>query len=34
LKVLAGGEVPQLMECGLREVMEAAEFHSNAFKDN
>jgi len=33
LKVLAGGEVPELMECGLREVMIAAEFHKDAFND-
>lgn len=33
LKVMAGGEVPELMECGLREVMEAADYHRNAFKD-
>ncbi len=34
LEVLAGGEIPQLMECGLREVSEAAEFHKDAFKDS
>lgn len=33
LTVLAGGEAPELMECGVREVMQAAEFHSDAFKD-
>lgn len=33
LEVLAGGEVPELMECGLREVMAAAEFHKDAFTD-
>lgn len=33
LEVLAGGEVPELMECGLREVMTAAEFHKDAFTD-
>lgn len=34
LEVLAGGEVPELKECGLREVMEAAEFHRDAFIDD
>ena len=33
LTVLAGGEVPELMACGLREVMEAAEFHRDAFEE-
>lgn len=33
LKVLAGGEVPELVECGLKEVMKAAEFHRDAFAD-
>ncbi len=33
LTVLAGGEVPELMECGLREVMQAVAFHRDAFKD-
>lgn len=33
LTVLAGGEAPELMECGLREVMQAAEFHRDAFKN-
>lgn len=34
LEVLAGGEVPELKECGVREVMEAAEFHRDAFIDD
>ena len=33
LSVLAGGDVPELMECGLREVLEAAEFHRDAFEE-
>lgn len=33
LTVLAGGEVPELMACGLREVTKAAEFHRDAFKE-
>lgn len=33
LTVLAGGEVPELMACGLREVMEAAAFHRDAFEE-
>lgn len=33
LEVLAGGDVPELMECGLKEVMEAEEFHRGAFTD-
>lgn len=28
------GDVPELVESGLREVMEAAEFHGNAFTDD
>ncbi|WP_374764545.1 histone deacetylase family protein [Yunchengibacter salinarum] len=31
LDVLAGGDVPELVECGLKEVVEAAEFHREAF---
>jgi len=34
LEVLAGGEVPTLMECGVKEVLEAAEFHSDAFTED
>lgn len=35
LEVLAGGEPPEkLMERGLKEVEEAAEFHMDAFKDD
>ena len=34
LNVLAGGKIPKLMECGIREVKQAAEFHKEAFKDN
>lgn len=34
LEVLAGGEVPELEECGLKEVREAAEFHLDAFADD
>lgn len=34
LEVLAGGDVPDLEECGLREVMEAAAFHRDAFTDD
>ncbi|MGM0631757.1 MAG: histone deacetylase family protein [Pseudomonadota bacterium] len=33
LQVLAGGDVPELMESGVREVMAAAEFHRDAFAD-
>ncbi|MDX1693856.1 MAG: histone deacetylase [Ketobacteraceae bacterium] len=33
LEVLAGGEVPPLSECGLPEVMEAVDFHRDAFID-
>lgn len=33
LEVLAGREPPELFECGLREVMEAAEFHRDAFQE-
>jgi acetoin utilization deacetylase AcuC-like enzyme len=31
LEALAGKEPPELSECGLREVMQAAEFHRSAF---
>ncbi|MDO8862016.1 histone deacetylase [Haliea sp. E1-2-M8] len=34
LEVLAGGDVPELVECGLPEVMKAAEFHRDAFTDD
>jgi acetoin utilization deacetylase AcuC-like enzyme len=34
LEVLAGGEPPALMECGVKEVLKAAEFHRNAFIDD
>lgn len=34
LQVLAGGEVPQLQEAGVREVIEAAEFHRSAFDED
>ena len=34
LEVLAGGDVPELAECGLREVVQAAEFHRDAFTDD
>lgn len=34
LTVLAGGKIPKLMESGLREVMQAVEFHRDAFKDD
>jgi len=34
LEVLAGGEVPELAECGMKEVMDAAEFHRDAFADD
>ena len=33
LEVLAGGDVPKLVETGVREVQEAAEFHLAAFND-
>ncbi len=33
LEVLAGGDVPELMETGVREAEEAAEFHRSAFSD-
>ncbi|MFT6488110.1 histone deacetylase [Alcanivorax sp. IL2] len=33
LTVMAGGDVPELMECGLREVLEAAGFHRDAFEE-
>ncbi|WP_349431459.1 hypothetical protein Q9L42_016765 [Methylomarinum sp. Ch1-1] len=31
LEVLAGGDAPELQECGVKEVTEAAEFHRSAF---
>nr|MDA3870014.1 histone deacetylase [Gammaproteobacteria bacterium] len=34
LEVLAGGDVPELVESGLHEVMKAAEFHRDAFTDD
>lgn len=34
LQVLAGGEVPELEECGVKEVLLAAEFHRDAFTDD
>jgi acetoin utilization deacetylase AcuC-like enzyme len=34
LKVMAGGEVPELTECGVREVITAAEYHRDAFKED
>ena len=34
LEVLAGGEIPELSEPGVREVSEAAEFHASAFSDD
>lgn len=34
LEVLAGGEAPPLTECGLPEVLEAIEFHRDAFSDD
>jgi acetoin utilization deacetylase AcuC-like enzyme len=33
LETLAGGDVPELFESGVREVAEAAEFHHSAFSD-
>ncbi|MEX1198938.1 MAG: histone deacetylase [Pseudohongiellaceae bacterium] len=33
LEVLAGGDVPELSEFGVKEVMKAAEFHRDAFAD-
>jgi acetoin utilization deacetylase AcuC-like enzyme len=33
LTIMAGGEAPELTECGVREVTQAAEFHRDAFKD-
>lgn len=34
LEVLAGGDVPELQECGVKEVAEAEEFHRSAFTDD
>ncbi|PHS74181.1 MAG: histone deacetylase [Porticoccus sp.] len=34
LEVLAGGDAPEILECGVKEVMEAAEFHRTAFVDD
>ena len=34
LEVLAGGDAPEILECGVKEVMEAAEFHRTAFIDD
>jgi len=34
LEVMAGGEVPELFESGVKEVAEAAEFHLSAFSDD
>lgn len=34
LEVLAGGEVPEVREIGVREAEEAAEFHRSAFSDD
>ncbi|MGM0655747.1 MAG: histone deacetylase family protein [Thermodesulfobacteriota bacterium] len=31
LEVLAGGDAPELQECGVKEVTEAVEFHRSAF---
>ena len=33
LEVLSGGEIPELLETGVREAGEAAEFHRSAFSD-
>ncbi|MGM0564303.1 MAG: histone deacetylase family protein [Pseudomonadota bacterium] len=33
LEVLAGGDAPELIECGVNAVSEAAEFHRTAFSD-
>lgn len=34
LEVLVGGDAPEILECGVKEVMEAAEFHRTAFIDD
>ncbi len=34
LEVLAGGDAPELKECGVKEVSEAAAFHRSAFTDD
>ena len=34
LEVLAGGDAPEILECGVKEVMDAAEFHRTAFIDD
>lgn len=34
LEVLAGGDAPELQECGVKEVTEAAEFHRTAFSED
>lgn len=34
LEVLAGGDAPELLECGVKEVSEAAAFHRSAFIDD
>jgi len=34
LEVLAGGDVPELSECGVKAVAEAADFHRSAFSDD
>jgi acetoin utilization deacetylase AcuC-like enzyme len=34
LEVLAGGDAPELQECGVKEVTEAGEFHRSAFADD
>lgn len=34
LEVLSGGEVPELSECGVKEVTKAEEFHRSAFLDD
>ncbi|WP_027330334.1 histone deacetylase family protein [Marinimicrobium agarilyticum] len=34
LEVLTGGEAPELQECGVKEVAEAAEFHRSAFVED
>ena len=34
LEVLAGGDASEVLECGVKEVAEAAEFHSTAFIDD
>ncbi|MCB2182733.1 MAG: histone deacetylase [Desulfobulbaceae bacterium] len=34
LQVLAGGDIPELAECGVKEVATAADFHRSAFSDD